>query len=86
MYAIGSTASDDANEVLRLSSLRMSAISAGDLATWARFTSERYQIINDEGEVLTKTAVISGRKAEHYSDSSAWLEPPRYASSGKRRL
>ena len=86
MYAIGSTASDDANEVLRLSSLRMSAISAGDLATWARFTSERYQIINDEGEVLTKTAVIAGRKAEHYSDSSAWLEPPTVRFIGETAL
>jgi hypothetical protein len=85
-YAIGSTASDDANEVLRLSSLRMSAIGPDDLATWAHFTSERYQIINDEGEVLTKSAVIAGRKAEHYPDSSAWLEPPSVRFIGETAL
>jgi hypothetical protein len=75
-YAKGGTASDDANDILRISNLRMSALGTNDFARWARYTSDRYQIINDEGAVLSKSAVIDGRKAEHYSDSSVWLEPP----------
>jgi Domain of unknown function (DUF4440) len=85
-YAIGRTASDDANEILRISGLRMSALGANDFATWARYTSDRYQIINDEGEVLTKSAVIAGKKAEHYPDSSVWLEPPSVRFIGETAL
>lgn len=75
-YATGSTASGDTSEILRISNLRMSALGTNDFAAWARYTSDHYQIINDEGNVLTKSAVIAGRKAEHYPDSSVWLEPP----------
>ncbi len=85
-YAIGSTASDDANEILRISNLRMSALGTNDFATWARYTSDRYQIINDEGEVLTKSAVIAGKKAAHYPDSSVWLEPPSLRFIGEMAL
>jgi hypothetical protein len=85
-YAIGSSASDDANEILRISSLRMSALGANDFAIWARYTSDRYQIINDEGAVLTKSAVIAGKKAEHYPDSSVWLESPSVRFMGETAL
>jgi hypothetical protein len=85
-YATGHPAPDDASEVLRISNLRMSALGTNDFATWARYTSERYQIINDEGEVLSKSAVIAGRKAEHYPDSSAWLEPPSVRFIGETAL
>lgn len=84
--AIGNTASDDANEILRISSLRMSALSTNDFATWARHTSDRYQTINDEGDVLTKSAVIAGKKAEHYPDFPAWLEPPSIRFIGETAL
>jgi hypothetical protein len=85
-YATGHTASDDTAEILRISNLRMSALGTNDFTTWARYTSDRYQIVNDEGDVLTKSAVIAGKKAESYPDSSVWLEAPSVRFIGETAL
>ncbi len=85
-YAAGSTTSDDAKEILRIANLRMSAFDSNDFATWARYTSDRYQIINDEGVILTKSAIITGKKALPYPDFGVWLEPPSVRFIGETAL
>jgi hypothetical protein len=84
--ATGSTASDDTSEIVRISILRMNALGANDVATWARYTSDRYQSIQDDGVVLTKSGVIAGKKAATYPDASAWVGHPSVRFIGETAL
>jgi hypothetical protein len=85
-YVTGSTASDDTSEILRISILRMNALGASDVATWATYTSDHYQSIQDDGEVLTKSDVIARVKAATYSDASTWVGDPSVRIIGETAL
>jgi hypothetical protein len=85
-YATGRTASDDTSEISRISILRMNALGAGDVATWASYTSDHYQSIQDDGVVLTKPAVIARVKTATYPDVSRWVGPPSVRLIGETAL
>jgi hypothetical protein len=85
-YAKGSTASDDTSEILRISVLRMNALGASDVATWASYTSDHYQAIQDDGVVLTKSGVIAEVKAATYPDASRWVGRPSVRFIGETAL
>jgi hypothetical protein len=85
-HATGSTASDDVSEILRISILRMNALGANDVATWAKYTSDHYQSIQDDGAVLTKSAVVAGKKAATYPDASTWVGHPSVRFIGETAL
>ncbi len=85
-YPTRSSASDDTSEILRISILRMNALGAYDVATWARYTSDHYQSIQDDGEVLTKSAVIARAKAATYPDASTWVGHPSVRVIGETAL
>jgi Domain of unknown function (DUF4440) len=85
-YVTGSTAPDDTSELLRISILRMNALGANDVATWASYTSDDYQSIQDDGEVLTKSAVVARGKAATYPDASTWVGHPSVRIIGETAL
>ena len=85
-HATGSTASDDTSEILRISILRMNALGSYDVATWARYTSDHYQSIQDDGDVLTKSAVIARVKTATYPDASTWVGHPSVRLIGETAL
>ena len=84
-YPTGSTASDDTSEILRISILRMNALGAYDVATWASYTSDHYQSIQDDGEVLTKSAVIARIRPRLTRMHLRGLDIRQYALLGKQR-
>jgi Domain of unknown function (DUF4440) len=85
-YATRSTASDDTSEIVQISILRMNALGANDVATWAKYTSDQYQSIQDDGTVLTKAAVIAEKKAATYPDASTWVGHPSVRFIGNTAL
>jgi hypothetical protein len=64
----------------------MNALGATDVATWASYTSDHYQSIQDDGEVLTKSAVIARVKSATYPDVSTWVGHPSVRFLGETAL
>jgi hypothetical protein len=85
-YATGRATSDDTSELLRISILRMNALGANDVGTWASYTSDHYQSIQDDGAILTKAAVVAAKKAATYPDASKWVGLPSVRFIGETAL